>query len=121
MSDFKIPPVRTRATVFEVSCLPQDHPLYKHFVVYLTRKPGHLWVVVDSISSVITRHLGKGGDWSNGRGLSLEEYERWKVEHYFDFATAEALAKEVAKTMRTWKGHTLADALTMHPLENVNE
>lgn len=119
--DFKIPKPHVRATVFEVCCLPMDHPGYKHFVIYLkSQMPGYRWAIMDTVDSIaVPKYFGTDGAWSHA-DLSPEKRERWETEHYFEWTVAETLAKAVSTHRPLWSGITLADAIKMHPLEDDN-
>ena len=90
------PEVFTRATRYEVSCLPPDHREYKNYRISVERHRDGRWSAHDGYMQ-----LTADGTWVEPRGL----------DHLHDAATALHLARQAAPHMTTFNGHTVAEAL----------
>lgn len=127
------PMARQRATHYEVSCLPEDHPDYDQFVVEVEyRRAERLWAVRSR-----GRYLGADYTWSWGfrwpsagaeREPSTEEEfraleearGRWLAEHRFPEKEALRMACEAAPGMEIGprsRPYSVSDALRRHTAE----
>lgn len=98
------PEPTVRVAKYGVSCLPRNHPSYRHFVVWVTERSPGKWGVSDGCD--IYDADGKAS-W---QPLPSEQREEWRARHHFDLDTALTLAKRIAPTLVV-NGYTVADAL----------
>lgn len=105
MSD--VPEPTVRVTRYEVSCLPEHHPMRRHFIIHVEPREGDTWAVVQPWQPAPC--LGSDGEWDWEMRPS-ERTEEWLATHRFDLDTALILAKREAPKL-TVNGSTAADVL----------
>lgn len=116
MNDTQIKPA-TRATRYEVSCLPEDHETQPSMTISIEYRGGDRWAVTNR-----GRFLGSDGAWSHPYGWDREPTteeemdayevgrEAWLTAHRFDLDTARQLAQEAAPKL-TVNRYTVTDLL----------
>lgn len=93
----EIPAAEVHVTRYEVSCLPQGHREHKNFKVIVERHRGGMWSASDGLLV-----LAADGEWVT---------DPLGARHRHDEDTALQLAREAAPHMKTFNGHTVAEAL----------
>lgn len=96
-----IPAPEVRATRYEVSCVPRDDVNARAFTVHVMECWDGLWVVTDGL-----RYLSLEGLWV---------VDPYGANHRYDKQTALTLATAAAPHMKTFDGHTVADAVAQLP------
>jgi hypothetical protein len=106
-----IPEPTVQATGYVVSCLPEGHDERWTFTVQVPHRGDGLFAVKHSL-----RYYGSDGTWSYEPDFAEDDAAEtaWLDEHRFDHDTALRLARQLAPTL-TYRGRTVADALTDQP------
>lgn len=106
MSANALPEPTVRPTRYEVSCLPPGDVNFKSFVVIVEQRDRYGWTVHDGFAC-----LDADGTWCEGGTSVYGRDDAWINRHRFDEQTALSLAVDAAPHMKTFHGHTVADAL----------
>lgn len=102
-----VPEPTVRVTRYEVSCLPEGHPMWIHMMLRVEYRGPDQWAVVEPFEP--TPCLGSDGEWS-WEPRPSERPDEWKARHRFDLDTALELAKREAAKL-TVNGLIAADVL----------
>lgn len=94
-----------RLTEVEVCALPPDDPEYRHFAVWVRHRTGDRWVVMRDDRHSLNRATGRFEYDRCPDGVALDD---WAANHWFDYDTAVALARNLAPR-RTCNGFTVDD------------
>lgn len=90
--------------------LPDTHPAHRHYAIQLERRSGERWAATNRGAV-----LNSDGGWDRElRNSDRAGNHRWAVSHYFDFSTAQRMAKKAAPEV-TVNGRTAADVLAGRP------
>lgn len=92
-------------TEFCVSFLPQDHPEFRHYSLFIQRRSPTSWAVVWPGTGV----LSSSGEWHH-ESVPSERTEEWLSKHRFPLTEAIGLAEKVAPDLYV-NGRTATDII----------